>query len=175
MNLVILFVFICIFSLIICEIYSKTSDNNKSTFVFSRPSSGGGKGGKGGKGGRGGGGGGGRGGGGKKGGRSGAGPKGPDGGLPPNGGGGEPPPSGGDPPKDSQCGIPVTSIDQLDSIFKAIGFKFNLKEQVPIQNLPRLPERVPARNGPLPLPPEPHQLNSENTRLDNLLKGMMNN
>jgi hypothetical protein len=156
MNLVILFVLICILCLISFEIYSKTPTNKSSAFMFSR--AGGGKGGGkgagkskgGGKGGKGGGKGG-------KGGGKGRGPKGS-----PGGGGGGPPDgneqnggqpggrggSGGSGPEGG--GIPVTSIDQLDAIFKAIGFKFNS------QNV------------------QPPQPGSNNDKLDDMLKKMMN-
>ena len=136
MNLSILFVFICIIALII---YKRHLKSNSTTFAFAQKGGGGGR--RGGKGGRGGG----R--GGPKGGSGGGNPNGPSG---PSGPGGQGGPSGG--------GLPVTTMDQLDSIFNTIGFKFSGGGV--------LPKAMPSG-----LPPMP---GSNNDNLDAILKQMMN-
>ena len=158
MNLSILFVFICIIALIIYTKHSKKPSKNTPTFIFAQK--GGGRGGKGagpkrGGGGRGGGP---RGGGGPKGGPSG--PSGPSG---PGGPGG---PSGG---------LPVKNIDELNTIFNIIGFKFKSGGNIG-QAPPQFSNTVPGRVGGPPdnkLPGLPPMPGSNNNNIDEILKQMM--
>lgn len=179
MNLSILFVFICIIALIIYKKYRGAQQSPKQTFAFAQKG-GGGKRGGGGGGGPKGGGGGRRGGGGHKHGGGKGGPQGGKGGPPGGGGGGPPEGQGGSPSGPSGGGLPVKTIDELNTIFNVIGFKFKgggnagppPPKGPPSNKLPPKGEKLglPGKvsNG---LPPMP---GSNNTNIDEILKQMMN-
>ena len=163
MNLSILFVFICIITLIVYTKHSGKSIKNQPTFVFAQKGSGGKGGGAGPK----------RGGGGRGGGKGGgAGPKRGGGGRGPKRGGG-PSKGGGGPPKgDDQdapggdCGLPVKNIDELNTIFNVIGFKFKSGGNI---------GQAPPRQISNQLPGTPPMPGSNNSNIDEILKQMIPN
>lgn len=160
MNLTIVFVFVCMFALIITAMMNKKLSAPQGppqpTFAFAQraPVQGGARGGRQVRGGRGG------------------------GARAPGRGGrqvrGHPPKAGGSNtssgPADA-CGLAVTTMDQLDTIFNTIGFKFS-------GNSDRGP--VPQKSHPLPGPlkivsqkAQPPMPGSNNNNLDAILKKIM--
>lgn len=100
-----------------------------------------------------------RGGGGKGGGRGGGGGGSPQGG--PQGG----PPSS---PGGGNCGLPVKNIDELNTIFNVIGFKFKSGGNIG-QAPPQVSNQLPGGGGMPPMP------GSNNNNIDEILKQMMQN
>jgi len=149
MNLSILFVFICIITLIVYTKHSGKSRKNQPTFVFAQKGSGGKGGGAGPK----------RGGRGPK--RGGRGPK--RGGGPSKGGGGPPKGDDQDAPG-GDCGLPVKNIDELNTIFNVIGFKFKSGGNI---------GQAPPRQISNQLPGTPPMPGSNNSNIDEILKQMM--